>query len=155
MDVPKKKAFKINPESWTVIARIHAGIPEFAPADGLFADALHFETRCAGLPALAVAAYDGENPAGYLVAYDRYRDGSLYCWMTGVLPPYRRAGALAALMAALEDHARARGHNAIRIKTRNDKTAMLRWLVANGYMFTAIEPRSPPGDTRLHLRKEI
>lgn len=150
-----KKPFEIKHEDWTTLAQIHAQIPEFMSANGIFSDAVHFESRCAGEKFLALAAFDGQNPAGYLIAYDRYKDGSLYCWMAGVLPPYRRVGALAALMGTLEDFARAHGHHAIRIKTRNDKTAMLRWLVANGYMFTAIDARTPLSDTRLHLRKEI
>lgn len=155
MAVESKKSFEIKEEDWKTIAAIHARIPEFAAADGSFSDAAHFEGRCAGQDYFAVAAFDGGQAAGYLIAYDRYEDGSLYCWMAGVVPAYRRSGALRALMAALEDHARARGHTAIRIKTRNDKTAMLRWLVANGYMFTAIDTRAPLADSRLHLRKEI
>jgi hypothetical protein len=30
--------------------------------------------------------------AGYMVGYDRYNDGSYYCWMTGVVPNHRRNG---------------------------------------------------------------
>ena len=155
MTAQPKISFKIKDKDWDALAQIHAQIPEFMSANGTYSEAAHFEKRCAGQEAFAVAAYDGEHPAGYLIAYDRYNDGSLYCWMAGVLPAYRRAGALSALMTALEDYARARGHNAIRIKTRNDKTAMLRWLVANGYMFTGIDTRAPLSDSRLHLRKEI
>lgn len=155
MGVETKKSFEIKAEGWNGLAGIHARIPEFAAADGTFSDAAHFKGRCDGQDCFAVAAWDGAAAAGYLIAYDRYKDGSLYCWMAGVVPAYRRSGVLRALMTALEDYARARGHTAIRIKTRNDKTAMLRWLVANGYMFTAIDARAPLSDTRLHLRKEI
>ena len=155
MNGKSKISFEIKDKNWDDLAQIHAQIPEFASANGTHSDAAYFKNRCAGYDVFAVAAYDGEAPAGYLIAYDRYNDGSLYCWMAGVLPAYRRAGALSALMAALEVYARTHGHSAISIKTRNDKTAMLRWLVANGYMFTAIDVRTPPADTRLHLRKEI
>ena len=155
MTAQSKKSFEIKEEGWDALAAIHAQIPEFAAADGSFSNAAHFETRCTGHDYYAITARDGGAAAGYLIAYDRYNDGSFYCWMAGVIPAYRRAGALRALMTALEGHARARGHTTLRIKTRNDKTAMLRWLVANGYMFTAIDARTPLSDTRLHLRKEI
>lgn len=156
MSAANKISFEIKHESWDALARIHAQIPEFAAVDGTFSDTAHFESRCAGHNhVLTVAAYDDGRAAGYLVAYDRYKDGSLYCWMAGVVPAYRRRGALAALMTAQEDFARRHGLNAILIKTRNDKTAMLRWLLANGYMFTDIDLRAPLAATRLHLRKDI
>lgn len=146
-----ENSFEIRDESWDEIARLHARIPEFGNDPG----ADHYRARCAGHDHMALAAYTGGAAAGYVVAYDRYADGSLYCWMAGVLPQGRRAGALSALMAALEGRARAAGYDSIRIKTRNDKTAMLRWLVGNGYMFTAIDERTPLSDTRLLLRKTL
>lgn len=146
-----KLSFEIKDVGWDIPAALHARIPEFGNDPGPD----HYRTRCAGHDSVALAAYEGSQAAGYVVAYDRYKDGSIYCWMAGVLPAYRGAGALTALMAALEARARAAGYRDLRIKTRNDKTAMLRWLVANGYMFTAIDVRAPETDTRLHLRKTL
>lgn len=146
-----KNPFKIKDEDWEKIAQIHAMIPEFGNDPG----ADHYRERCAGHDFIAMAAYAGNEAAGYVVAYDRYGDGSFYCWMAGVVPAHRKGGALTALMRDLEDRARRAGYTAIRIKTRNDKTAMLRWLVANGYMFTAIDVRAPLSGTRLHLQKTI
>ncbi len=147
----QKNLFIIKDEDWEKIARIHAAIPEFGNDPG----ADHYRNRCAGHDSMALVAYAGAEAAGYVVAYDRYGDGSFYCWMAGVDPAHRKGGALSALMHELEDRARRSGYTSIRIKTRNDKTAMLRWLVANGYMFTAIDVRAPLSGTRLHLQKTI
>ena len=138
------------PAPWDEIAAIHAAIPDFGDAP----DAAHFAARCAGRDSLALAAHDADGAAtGYLVAYDRYGDGSFYCWMAGVVPAARRGGVLTALMAALEDTARARGYGAIRIKTRERWAAMRRWLAAHDYTITAVDKRVPLADSRVHLIK--
>lgn len=36
-------------------------------------------------PLILIALID-EYPAGFLVAYNKYSDGSYYCWRVGVLP---------------------------------------------------------------------
>ncbi len=58
----------------------------------------YFEDRYQNREHLIVVGYVNEQPAGYIVGYDRDQDGSFYCWMAGVNPRYRRKGVLTALM---------------------------------------------------------
>lgn len=132
------------------IAAIHALIPEFTPEPDSF-----FAGRCNGRRYLALKATRANQPAGYSVYYDRYRDGSLYCWMAAVIPDCRRLGVYSALAAEAEHWARHNGFTAMRIKTRNNRREMLRWLVNNGYDFLAIDPREPIADSRIHLLKSL
>ena len=48
-----------------------------------------YEKRCAGSH-LSLNAFVDEKPIGFKVGYDRFKDGSFYSWMGGVLPKYRR-----------------------------------------------------------------
>ncbi|MBU0859784.1 MAG: GNAT family N-acetyltransferase, partial [Alphaproteobacteria bacterium] len=97
----------------------------------------------------------GNEPAGYIVAYDRYKDGSFYCWMAGTVPAQRGGGVLTALMTMLEDRARARGYTALRIRTRNRWTTMLRWLIGHSYAITAVDKRASLADSRVDLIKYL
>ena len=115
----------------------------------------HFEERYAGKEKLILVAYAGKKPAGYIVAYDKFGDGSLYCWMAGVDPRFRKKGILKAMMARLERLAKARGYGKIRIKTRNNRREMLSYLVKYGFNFTEVEGYPDIGDNRILLEKEI
>jgi hypothetical protein len=50
-------------------------------------DTVSILKRCGTTGAVMIAAFCIDNTeekiAGYMVGYDRYRDGSFYCWMTG------------------------------------------------------------------------
>ena len=135
----------------TACAIIHALIPDFG--DRL--DAAHFESRMTGADPLYLAAFIGNTPAGYLTAYDRYRDGSYYCWMAGTVPAQRGRGVLTALMAKLEEEARKRDYGSIRIKTRYKWQAMRRWLDSHDYVITKVDNRTPIEDSRIHLIKTL
>jgi GNAT superfamily N-acetyltransferase len=137
------------------VAQIHALIPDF----GDHPDPDHFRARCAGHDFIMLAAWrrvgSADIPAGYVVAYDRYEDGSFYCWMAGTVPTQRGGGVLTALMTMLEDRARARGYTTLRIRTRNRWTAMLRWLIGHSYAITAVDKRAPLADSRVDLIKHL
>ena len=65
---------------------VHEAIPEFidTPLPGLYEDRKNDATWIT-----LIASVEGIE-AGYLVAYDRDGDGSLYCWMIAVKPDFRR-----------------------------------------------------------------
>ena len=62
-------------------------IPEFDSPYALD----EYEKRCEGAH-LSLNAFVDEKPVGFKVGYDRFKDGSFYSWMGGVLPKYRRQG---------------------------------------------------------------
>lgn len=141
----------IREDSFLTVANIHVTIPEF---DNNL-DAALFENRCKGKDPLVLAAFIGDDAAGYMISYDRYQDGSFYCWMTGVDPRFRRKGILTAMMEYLFHWASHHHYDKIRIKTRNNRREMLTFLVREGFCFTGIDARPDPAENRIIIEKTI
>ena len=132
--------------------RVNARVAEFdvkARAKG------YFEGRLQGKETLVLIAEIGRALAGYTVAYDRFEDGSFYCWMAGVDPRFRRKGALTALMRELEQRARAKGYARLRITTRNSRREMLSYLVKSGYHALKVKRRERVEDNRILFEKAL
>ncbi len=115
----------------------------------------YFESRYKDKQKLIIVAYVDDQPAGYIVGYDEYHDGSFYCWMAGVDPKFRKRGVLKALMDYEDNWARKNGYNKIRIKTRNNRREMLSYLVRYGFSFIEVEPYPNIADNRIHLVKNL
>lgn len=129
---------------------VHLKIPEFKdPEDTLE----NFKKRIEGKKSLVLVGFVDEKPAGYIISYDRYDDGSIYCWMAGVLPEYRKLGVLSGMMEYLEKWAKEEGFDSIKIKTRNARREMLSYLVKNDFQFLGIEPKEDKLDNRILLEK--
>jgi len=131
--------------------RVNATIPEFT--EGFGKD--HFEEKYDGKEHLIIVAYCNNKPTGYLIGYDRFDDGSFYCWMTGVTPAYRGKGVLKAMMDYQERWAKKHGFTKIRIKTRNKRREMLAYLVKYGFNFVEVVPYLDVGENRMLLEKKI
>ena len=131
--------------------KVNATISEF---DETY-DTKYFEGRISGKSPLIIVAYLDGKAAGYIVAYDKFKDDSFYCWMAGVNPKFRRKGILTALMNYQEKWAKKNGYNKIKIKTRNTRREMLFYLVKAGFDFIEIQPRATPGENRIVLEKKI
>lgn len=132
--------------------RVHALIPEFVEKtrrDDYLA------ARLKGKEHLVLIAEAAKTPVGYVLAYDRYGDGSYYCWMAGVAPRARRKGALSALMARLEREARAKGYERLRVTTRNTRREMLGYLVKEGYHAIAVKRRERVEENRVVFEKAL
>lgn len=144
---------KINIQEcdFQTITTIHNLIPEF----GGDAKPEDFIDRCVNKHTIVLSAAINGHQAGYVIAYNRYDDGSIYCWMAGVVPAYRSHGVHSALMNALSDLAKKNGYNAITIKTRNNRREMLSWLVKNQFQFMHVDTQPDTTDNRIHLRKTI
>ncbi|MBU4245877.1 MAG: GNAT family N-acetyltransferase [Nanoarchaeota archaeon] len=140
-EVPIEEAVKVN-----------LTIPEF---DERSRTEEYFADRYKGKENLIIAAYFENKPAGYLVGYDRFKDGSFYCWMAGVALQFREKGILAALMDYLESWAKARGYKKIRIKTRNNRREMLTYLVKYGFYFTEVEKYPNAKENRILAEKVL
>ena len=147
-----KERVTVREVSVDAVVELTERIPEFA---GKGYDAAHFEQRYAGKDPLLLAAFLGKQAVGYAVGYDRYQDGSYYCWMAGVLPSARRNGALTALIARLEREAKGRGYKHLRVKTRNSRRAMLAYLVKNGYQAIGFQRRAPASENRILFEKAL
>lgn len=139
-EVPIEEAVKVN-----------ATIVEFeAPYEKDY-----FESRYKDKERLIIVAYIDNNPAGYIVGYDRDADGSFYCWMAGVDPKFRKRGVLKSLMEYQDDWAREHGYNKLTIKTRNNRREMLSYLVRYGFSFTQVDQFPDISDNRIHLVKNL
>lgn len=134
---------------WEAV-KVNAAITEF----GEPCPKAHFEERCKGRKRLVLVAYFAGQPIGYLVGYDRFSDGSFYCWMAGVNPKFRRRGALKAMMDYQEKWAKRNGYDGIKIKTRNSRREMLSYLVGYGFDFLEVIAH-PDGDNRILFEKRI
>jgi len=141
----------IKEELIDVAVKINATIVEF---DKPY-DRPYFEERYKGKKNLILVAYVDNQPAGYMVSYDRNNNDSFYCWMAGVDPNFRRLGLLKELMEYLNNWAKANGYKKIIIKTRNNRREMLSFLVKAGFNFTEIQAQPLVEDNRILLEKII
>lgn len=114
-----------------------------------------FENRLDGKKNLKLAAYEGMEGLGYLIAYDRYGDGSIYCWMAAALKDQRRKGVLKALVAYLDEWAKSEGYRSIRVRTRNKRKVMLAYLLKSGFDILSMEEKGDVDDYRINLKKVL
>ena len=146
-----EKDIAIKEDYVDVAVKVNATIVEFGePYDNAY-----FENRYVGKEKLILVAYVDNQPAGYMVSYNKDNDGSFYCWMAGVDPNFRRLGILKKLMDYLIDWVKKRGYKKIMIKTRNNRREMLSFLVKVGFNFVEIQERPLIEDNWILLEKEI
>ena len=132
--------------------KVNRNVIEFDGKDTTKED---FEKRYVGKDNLIIVAYYKNIPIGYIIGYDRYEDGSFYCWMAGVDNNYRRLGALTALMNYQMNWAKKKGYNKLKIRTRNNRREMLSFLVKNGFNFVSVEEREDITENRINLEHDL
>lgn len=115
----------------------------------------YFEKRYKDKNKLIIVAYVNNQRAGYIVGYDKFGDGSFYCWMAGVDPKFRKMGVLKALMDYEDKWAKDKGYNKIKIKTRNNRREMLAYLVKYGFFLTEVVQYPNIDDNRVLFEKEL
>ncbi len=145
------KNITIREDTVEVAVEVNSTIVEF----GKPFDNTYFEDRCKGSDTLIIIAYVDTSPAGYMVSYDKDKDGSFYCWMTGVDPRFRRQGLLHQMMEYLFSWAKRHGYTKITIKTRNNRREMLSYLVKSVFNFTEVQQQPSIEDNRVLLEKMI
>ena len=131
---------------------VHGKVPEFV---GAGYDLSVFEDRLKGEKSHLSVAFVGEAPVGYMASYERWNDGSIYCWMAGVVPEFRHQGLMTRLMADLEKWAKSKGYKKVSVKTRNNHREMLEFLVGNGFDFVRVQPKGKAAENRIFLEKKL
>lgn len=116
-----------------------------------------FEKRYKGKNPLIIAAYidEGTKPVGYLIGFDRFKDGSFYCWLSGVWSEHGKRRIFHALMMYAQRWARKQGYKSVKIKTRNKRMNILHYLIKSGYFFLEVTPDPDPAENRILLEKNI
>lgn len=141
----------VKKDSIQVAVSVHATIPEFdKPVNTVF-----FEDRYEGKQHVIFVAYLDETPIGYMISYDKHEDNSIYCWMAGVNPKFRRKGSLQLMMNKLETWCKENDIHTIHIKTRNSRREMLNYLVKNGFLLTEVLTEPDIKENRILLQKPI
>ena len=131
---------------------IHKQIPEFIEESPNIS---YFTRKLEDKEYICLWGYIDNTPAGYIVAYDKYHDESLYCWMAGVIPDFRKVWILSRMMKNLEKQAQKLWYSKISIKTRNTRREMLTFLVKNNFLFQSIHEYDTPEENRISLFKNI
>ncbi len=145
--------FYITESRLEEVVYINRNIPEFETDENLL-DVNFFKERIGDKDHSILVAYVGHIPAGYVVSYE-LEDNSLYCWMAGVVPGFRRGGALSELMEKQFEWASVYEYDKVKIKTRNERREMLRYLVKNGFMIVGVEERDNVEKNRIMLEKVV
>lgn len=130
--------------------QINNEVPEFDKYSNEY-----FRERVGLKKSLILGAYVDGKRTGYLIAYDKFEDGSLYCWMAGVVLNFRKNGVLTSLMNFQNNWAKENGYSKVKIKTRNNRREMLAYLVKNGFLFTSVEEKSDIEENRILLEKSL
>ena len=132
---------------------VHCSIPEFC--DSKYKNRDYFTKRYCDKVHLNLCVYEKNEPVGYSVWYEKEEDGSLYCWMVGVIPAFRRKGVLSLMMQFGEDWARKRGYSTLSIKTRNSRREMLSYLILHEYLVLEVEKWDTLIENRILLQKDL
>ena len=125
-------------------------IPEFESPYKL----TEYQKRCAENHLLLIAFMD-KKLVGFKVGYDRFKDGSFYSWLGGVLPQYRRQRVASMLANKQEGWARERGYTSIRLKTWKKHQAMLELCIHRGFTIIEEIPKNPEIESRIWLKKQL
>jgi len=95
----------------------------------------------------------GGKVVGFKVGYDRYKDGSFYSWMGGVLLDYRRKGVASVLAVFQEKWAIDNGYKSIKLKTHNKHEGMLSFAIEGGFQILNCKPHKNIGEVKILMEK--
>lgn len=96
-------------------------------------DVSYFDRRLRGRnnPLILLAQVDRQ-PAGFALGYE-IKASTYYCWLTGVLPAYRKAGIASQLMEAMTAWAREHAYHVLRFECYNRARPMLKIAVEQNF----------------------
>ena len=112
-----------------------------------------YKKRCAGKYLALIAEID--KPVGFKIGYDRFKNGSFYSWMGGVLPKFRRMGVAYSLANFQEKWADENGFSSIILKTRQKHDEMIAFSLNRGFIITEETQITPDEETRIWMQKSL
>ncbi|MDZ7825050.1 MAG: GNAT family N-acetyltransferase [Gammaproteobacteria bacterium] len=137
-------------DAWQVAARIG----EFGGDADRYGREV-YEQRLSNPGALILIARDGDEMVGFKAGYDRFRDGSWYSWMGGVVRPWRGRGVAQLLLEAQEQWVQEAGYRILYVKTRNQHKRMIAFLATNGYDILRVEEKAAAAEMRILFCKRF
>jgi ribosomal protein S18 acetylase RimI-like enzyme len=146
-----KNKIEIKEGEIDIAIKVHLEMHEFSG----FYRREEVEDRYEDKEKIILVAYLNGQPVGYMISYDKYRDGSFYCWMTGVEPDFRRKGVLTKMMDYLNDWAIKHNYESIKLKTRNNRREMLNYLIKNEFNMLNVETNPAVEDNKILFEKKL
>ncbi|MCO6359953.1 GNAT family N-acetyltransferase [Roseivirga pacifica] len=141
----------IEPADMRVAIKVLSDLPEFDPMFELE----YYNSKIKTTDHLIlVASVDGQ-PVGCKLGYDRFKDGSFYSWLGGVLPDYRNLGIAKKLAQAQEKWVKEKGYACIKFKTLNRHKNMLQFALNNGFSIYNVKPQDELENYRIELIKHF
>jgi len=113
-----------------------------------------YKKRCAGKYLALIAEIDNQ-PVGFKIGYDRFKNGSFYSWMGGVLLRFRRMGVAYSLANFQEKWADENGFSSIILKTRQKHDEMIAFSLNRGFIITEETQIILDEETRIWMEKSL
>ena len=113
-----------------------------------------YKKRCAGKHLALIAEIDNQ-PVGFKIGYDRFKNGSFYSWMGGVLPKFRRMGVAYSLANFQEKLAAENEFISIILKTRKKHDEMIAFSLNRGFIIIEETQITPAEETRIWMEKSL
>lgn len=126
-------------------------LPEFDP----LLDNDYYIEKVKSREHLILIAKVNSSVIGCKVGYDKFKDGSFYSWLGGVIPSARKAGIAKLLADHQEQWAKSKGYNAIKFKTLNRHKHMLLFAIKNGFEIYNIKPKDELENYRIEMIKDL
>jgi len=112
-----------------------------------------YDQRLKNTKKLILTACLDHKAVGFKIAYDRFKDDSLYSWMGAVLPEYRRLGLAAELADYQEKWAFGQGFKLIRLKTLSRHIKMIAFSKNRGFKVIKNFGGEPDSDHVIWMEK--
>jgi predicted GNAT superfamily acetyltransferase len=113
-----------------------------------------YKKRCARESLVLIAEIDNQL-VGFKIGYDRFKNGSFYSWMGGVLPKFRRMGVAYSLANFQEKWAAENGFSSILLKTRQKHDEMIAFSLNRGFIITEETQIILDEETRIWMEKSL
>lgn len=105
-------------------------------------------------PHTILVAKDNDQFIGFKIAY-ALNESTLFIWLTGILPEYRRKGVAKLLLGGVEAWARAHSFNTIETRMSNHFPQMMEMLMANGFLVASVEQTEALNHGLVTLQKPL
>ena len=113
-----------------------------------------YKKRCPGKYLALIAEIDNQL-VGFKIGYDRFKNGSFYSWMGGVLPKFRRMGVAYSLANFQEKWTAENEFSSILLKTRKKHDEMIAFSLNRGFIITEETQITPAEETRIWMEKSL